>query len=317
MSILIFNDRAVTPSAEAAGKTVLFSKTDGNMYYMGSDGVEKLLYTGSSGGGGAPTDAQYLTLALDSGLSNERKLTAGVGILFTDGGANGNLTLTVPEKGAPTGSQYLTLATDSGLANERVLTAGTGISFTDSGAGGTLVLTAKGVTMDDVWQTKGDLVVGLGDGQAGRLAPSTHGYGLVLATGAAGGLQYAPRRVDINIPIGDGTNNIATGMFIPPISIPTSIQWTSWYALAHNGVAGSFEIDIKKISYDGFPSGISIPGTATRPRLTGAGKLRDTTLTGWNLSVDREDVLQIIVTTGSSAIKLATVALHGIIKEVS
>ena len=49
--------------------------------------------SGSGGGSGAPTDAQYLTLAVDGGLSDERVLTAGAGISLTDAGAGGALTV--------------------------------------------------------------------------------------------------------------------------------------------------------------------------------------------------------------------------------
>jgi hypothetical protein len=51
--------------------------------------------TGSGGGGGAPTTSQYVTLATDATLSNERVLTAGDGLTLTDGGAGGNATLAV------------------------------------------------------------------------------------------------------------------------------------------------------------------------------------------------------------------------------
>lgn len=40
---------------------------------------------------GAPTEAQYLTLAADAGLSAERILTAGTGISLTDNGAGNTL----------------------------------------------------------------------------------------------------------------------------------------------------------------------------------------------------------------------------------
>lgn len=41
----------------------------------------------------APKDAQYVTLATDSTLTNERVLTAGTGITVTDAGAGGNVTV--------------------------------------------------------------------------------------------------------------------------------------------------------------------------------------------------------------------------------
>ena len=46
-----------------------------------------------SGGSGAPTDAQYITLATDGDLSAERVLTAGDNISLTDAGAGGTLTI--------------------------------------------------------------------------------------------------------------------------------------------------------------------------------------------------------------------------------
>ena len=45
------------------------------------------------GGGGAPTDAQYVALATDASLTAERVLTAGAGISLTDAGAGGTVTV--------------------------------------------------------------------------------------------------------------------------------------------------------------------------------------------------------------------------------
>ena len=47
------------------------------------------------GGGGAPTGAQYLTLAVDAGLTDERRFVPGAGLTATDGGAGGDYTLVV------------------------------------------------------------------------------------------------------------------------------------------------------------------------------------------------------------------------------
>lgn len=47
----------------------------------------------TGGGGGAPTNAQYVTLATSSGLSGERVLAAGSGISITDGGAGSTVTI--------------------------------------------------------------------------------------------------------------------------------------------------------------------------------------------------------------------------------
>jgi hypothetical protein len=74
------------------GQDVVYNLPDPNQA-----SVDICLSTGNciGGGGGAPGDALYLTLALHGGLSNERVLTAGSNISFNDGGANGNLTVNV------------------------------------------------------------------------------------------------------------------------------------------------------------------------------------------------------------------------------
>ncbi len=102
----------------------------------------------SGGGGGAPTNATYVTLSTDATLTAERVLTAGAGISITDGGAGGPVTIAATGGGAPTNAQYVTLATDAGLSAERVLTAGAGITITDGGANNpvTVAATAKGGT---------------------------------------------------------------------------------------------------------------------------------------------------------------------------
>lgn len=49
---------------------------------------------GTSGGGGAPTDAEYVTLSTDATLTDERVLTAGDGIGLADAGAGSTITVT-------------------------------------------------------------------------------------------------------------------------------------------------------------------------------------------------------------------------------
>jgi hypothetical protein len=60
------------------------------LWYQRADGTALV-----GGGGGAPTNAQYVTLATDGTLSAERVLVAGDGLTATDGGAGGNITLQV------------------------------------------------------------------------------------------------------------------------------------------------------------------------------------------------------------------------------
>lgn len=69
--------------------------------------------TVGGGGGGAPTGASYVTLGLDGTLTAERVLVVGAGgsLVMTDGGANGNVTLT---RAAITGD--VAIAADANVA---------------------------------------------------------------------------------------------------------------------------------------------------------------------------------------------------------
>lgn len=69
--------------------------------------------TGIAGGAGsgAPTDAQYITLATDGDLSGYRILTAGSGITLTDAGATGNIT--VAATAAPIHAPWVSGSTDT------------------------------------------------------------------------------------------------------------------------------------------------------------------------------------------------------------
>lgn len=58
--------------------------------------------TAGGGGGGAPLDALYVALAANASLTNERVLAAGTNIAIVDGGANGPVTLNVPDASTTT-----------------------------------------------------------------------------------------------------------------------------------------------------------------------------------------------------------------------
>jgi hypothetical protein len=73
------------------GVTSLVAGT--NITLSPGSGVGDVTVTAATPTGLAPNDASYLTLGLDGDLTNERVLTAGTGISFTDTGPNGTLTV--------------------------------------------------------------------------------------------------------------------------------------------------------------------------------------------------------------------------------
>ncbi len=90
------------------------------------------------GGSGAPTDAEYVVMALNGTLTNERKLTAGSRITITDGGAGGDVTIAAdasPVTSLVAGTN-ITLSPASGLGDVTITASGGGGGSTiPAGAG--------------------------------------------------------------------------------------------------------------------------------------------------------------------------------------
>ena len=93
----------VTIAADASPVTSLVAGS--NISLSPASGLGDVTITAATPTGLAPNDASYLTLGLDGDLTNERVLTAGAGIGFTDTGPNGTLTIEATGGGGGTGYQ--------------------------------------------------------------------------------------------------------------------------------------------------------------------------------------------------------------------
>ena len=102
----------ITWDATGAPATVAVG-TSGHVLTSNGTGAAPTFQAG--GGGGAPTDSQYVTLATDGDLSQERVLTAGEAIDITDGGAGSTVTIDC-EDASTTNKGVVELATDAEVA---------------------------------------------------------------------------------------------------------------------------------------------------------------------------------------------------------
>lgn len=100
------------------------------------------------GASGAPADAQYVTLAANADLSNERVLTAGNGVSITDGGA-GNA-VTVAAKGG--GKAALNVVIGDGVNISTGVKGFVEIPFACQITAVRLVADASGSIVVDIWK---------------------------------------------------------------------------------------------------------------------------------------------------------------------
>jgi hypothetical protein len=205
-----------------------------------------------SGTIGAPTTAQFLTLATDATLSGERVFVPSTGLSATDGGANGNYTLTVNNGvfASLSGSNF-TGAVSHDSSGISALTKGTDVFFYVSGSIGL----ASGATRK-VAVFGGDVVVSgsvVANGISGSLQKLTNGTSYLVASG--------------NIQIASGTSGQITVSTIP----------LSWATLRTDVALTSTDptfVDLLTVTASGslfkveaFASGLSAGGVTPRLRV--------------------------------------------------
>jgi hypothetical protein len=153
----------------------------GTNFIVGNTGVGTVSAHGTDvvlqsagGGGGAPTNATYVTLSTDATLTNERMLAAGSGITIVDGGAGSTVTISASGGGAtltaatitvPFGLQAQTATVvDAGAtaASKVMVTWGntantdenqpsaTNVTFSAVGAAGQVLITVSSNNHDNV-----------------------------------------------------------------------------------------------------------------------------------------------------------------------
>ena len=139
------------------------------------DAKGRITAASSGSGGGAPTDAEYVTLSTNGSLTNERVLTAGTGIGFTDGGAGSTLNIF--------------------NAGVTLLTAGTGISLNSSTGGIIITNTVAAGTI------------------TGSITDNQIAVGATTANELEGNAKftYDQATQSLNIAAGTGTGTILSG----------------------------------------------------------------------------------------------------------
>lgn len=167
---LSFIPETTNPTCSAGAYRIWANSTDNKLKKCENGTTSDLDLNTGGGGGGAPTTSQYLTLANDAGLSEERLFTPGLGLTATDAGADSTYTLSFKTSD--------TLAGNPTLSAEQTV-------FTTDGTGGGLLF--EGLTADTIegllsWSpTTSDRTLALPD-ESGTLCSTGSvctGYGTV------------------------------------------------------------------------------------------------------------------------------------------
>lgn len=211
---------------------------------------------------GAPDSAQYLTLATDGTLLNERVLTAGTGISLTDAGAGS--------------TETVALSTPVAVANG-------GTNLTAAAEDNVMVGNAT------TWQSK--VLPSCSNTTTSKLLYDTATNAFSCGTDQDSGATSTAQLVGITIDAGASTITTGTkGFAVVPIT-GTIVQATLLSTDA-SVTSGSIVIDVWKDSYANYPPTVADTITASaKPTISSGIKSQDSTLTGWTTSVTAGDIL--------------------------
>lgn len=203
---------AITP---AAGEPIWVTDTQ-ELYVGDGSTAGGIQIAGGGGGGGAPTNLSYLVLTASTSLSAERVLTVGSGLVSTDAGAGGALTIAIGTHAASyVNSGTLALAR-GGLAADISTTGGAGYVLKQTSAGGAVSVAALVATDLPTHNhvasniTSGTLALGIG-GLAADIS-TTGGSGQVLKQTSAGAAVSVAALVATDLPTHNHVaSNITSG----------------------------------------------------------------------------------------------------------
>jgi len=187
---------------------------------------------GSGGGGGAPTDADYLVGTADPDLSNE------IAVGTTPGGELGGTWASPTVDATHSGSAH---HADSHTVASHSDTTATGAELEELTDGSTTVLHAHtggsgDVAADAIWDAKGDLAVGTGADTAVRLAVGSNDQVLTADSATATGLKWAAAAggggVESGTYSGDGNaSQVISTTLVPRLvlgfGLPTNAVWAA------------------------------------------------------------------------------------------
>jgi len=93
------------------------------------------------------------------------------------------------------------------------------------------------------------------------------------------------------------------------LEVPFACVVTEWTLVADQ--VGSLVVDIKRATFSGFPTTVSITGTE-KPTLSNAQKSQNTSLVGWFTILNAGDILEYVVESSTDVVR-ATVVLKVIV----
>jgi len=239
----LYSSGVVTASLGLSGS--LTRLVDGTSYLAAGTNVTVTsasngqIVIASTGGGGAPDGAQYVTLATDATLTDERVLTPGTGLGLVDAGAGSTVTLAINDSVVATvsGTTFTGDVSVPNLYSSGVVTASLGLSGSLTRLTNDTSYLVAGAGIAIASASNGQITI-INDGTVGDITE------VIAGTGLSGGGASGAVTLDIDDSV---VATVSGTTFTGDVSVPN--LYSSGVVTASLGLSGSLTHLIDGTSY--------------------------------------------------------------------
>jgi hypothetical protein len=218
----------ISGSLQRVGPNLSYLVAGTNVTIVSQSNGQIIVGAIAGGTGGADVSASYVTIGNTGSLPNERSLTAGTGVLITDGGANANVTLGIDNN---------VVATLSGSVFTGVVSASAGLSGSLQQVGPGLSYLIAGANMIVTSQSNGQIIISSTATGGGGGADVSGSYVTIGNTGSLPNERALTAGTGLLLTDGGAGSSVTLGINNNVVATVSGTRYTGVLAVDPSGIA--------------------------------------------------------------------------------